>query len=197
MITIKNLEYRYPKSRRQVFKNLNLCIGDGKIHGLLGMNGAGKSTLLYLMSSLLLPTSGAIEVVLRDNLHLHSYSYEIFSELFAFLDDMLFCGGVVPVSFYIMFGIMCGSIWTKRALPKSIGLGIAITMILLAGMTVWGVLLAMLPQSARQFYYDISGILIFISLLLLNVLMACIAYKVFVNRQVTEQKPRHMLMSWK
>lgn len=66
MITIKDLEYRYPNSKRLVFKGLNLCIGDGKIHGLLGMNGAGKSTLLYLMSSLLLPTGGMIEVNGKD-----------------------------------------------------------------------------------------------------------------------------------
>lgn len=79
MITIKNLEYRYPKCRRMVFKDLSLCVGDGKIHGLLGMNGAGKSTLLYLMSSLLLPTGGVIEVNGKD---VSKRTAEVLSEIF-------------------------------------------------------------------------------------------------------------------
>ncbi|MBQ0074328.1 MAG: ATP-binding cassette domain-containing protein [Prevotella sp.] len=79
MITIKNLEYRYPKSKRLVFKDLNLCVGDGKIHGLLGMNGAGKSTLLYLMSSLLLPSGGVIEVNGKD---VSKRTAEVLSEIF-------------------------------------------------------------------------------------------------------------------
>lgn len=79
MITINNLGYRYPKSRRLVFKGLNLCIGDGKIHGLIGMNGAGKSTLLYLMSSLLLPSGGVIEVNGKD---VSKRTAEVLSEIF-------------------------------------------------------------------------------------------------------------------
>ena len=79
MITINNLEYRYPKSRRMVFKDLSLSIGDGKIHGLLGMNGAGKSTLLYLMSSLLLPTGGVIEVNGKD---VSKRTAEVLEEIF-------------------------------------------------------------------------------------------------------------------
>lgn len=154
--------------------------------------------VLAIASDLLHLVTGCVFMTLRANLHLHSYSLELFPLLLDLIGSSLFRDDILVTSLYIMYGIMCGSIWTKGTLLKSIGLGIAITMIFVVGMSVWEVLLAMLPESARVFYYDnISGILIFIDMLLVNVLMACIAYKVFVNRQVTEQKLRHMLMFWK
>ena len=37
-------------------------VADGEVHGLIGPNGAGKTTLLNLISGLLQPTSGRIEM---------------------------------------------------------------------------------------------------------------------------------------
>ena len=37
-------------------------VGDGEVHGLIGPNGAGKTTLLNLISGLLRPTAGKIEL---------------------------------------------------------------------------------------------------------------------------------------
>ena len=45
-----------------VLKKLNLTIPEGKIVGLLGPNGCGKSTLLKLISGLLVPNGGEIEI---------------------------------------------------------------------------------------------------------------------------------------
>lgn len=39
---------------------INLKVGHGEIHALLGENGAGKSTLMNILSGLLEPTSGKI-----------------------------------------------------------------------------------------------------------------------------------------
>ncbi len=46
--------------------NVSLEIEPGKIYGLLGPNGAGKSTIINMISGILLPTSGTIEVLGHD-----------------------------------------------------------------------------------------------------------------------------------
>lgn len=46
-----------------VIDDISLNIQKGYIHGLLGKNGIGKTTLLKLMSGLLFPNSGEIEVL--------------------------------------------------------------------------------------------------------------------------------------
>ena len=61
MLTIKNLEFSYPKSS-PLFDRLDLDISKGNIYGLLGKNGAGKSTLLKIMCGLLYSQKGKIEV---------------------------------------------------------------------------------------------------------------------------------------
>ncbi len=45
-----------------VLHNLNISLTGGKIVGLLGPNGCGKSTLLKLISGILVPDSGTIEI---------------------------------------------------------------------------------------------------------------------------------------
>ena len=58
MIEIKNLNKSF--SDKQVLKNINLKIEDGKVLGLIGINGAGKSTLLRLISGVYKANSGNI-----------------------------------------------------------------------------------------------------------------------------------------
>jgi len=45
-----------------VLKDFNFTVEGGKILGLLGPNGCGKSTLLKLISGILVPDSGSIEI---------------------------------------------------------------------------------------------------------------------------------------
>ncbi len=59
--------------------NLEMQIGSGEIVGFLGPNGAGKTTTLKMLSGLLVPTSGTIEVLgytpfSRDHAFLRSIS---------------------------------------------------------------------------------------------------------------------------
>ena len=42
---------------------IDLDIGKGKIFGFLGPNGAGKSTTIKLLTTLIPPTSGTIEIL--------------------------------------------------------------------------------------------------------------------------------------
>ena len=70
-------------------KKANLTIEEGETVGLLGNNGAGKSTLLKIISLLITPTTGKIELFgkeVKENQHLlkreigtllsHSFFYE-------------------------------------------------------------------------------------------------------------------------
>ncbi|MBD5347418.1 MAG: ABC transporter ATP-binding protein [Bacteroides sp.] len=61
MIEFTEVSFRYKHSGIDALRNVTLSLGEG-IHLLLGENGAGKTTFLHLVSTLLLPTKGAIWV---------------------------------------------------------------------------------------------------------------------------------------
>lgn len=42
--------------------NISFEIGDGQILGIIGQNGAGKSTLLKIISGIVIPDSGKIQI---------------------------------------------------------------------------------------------------------------------------------------
>lgn len=61
------LEAMFPSivQRHGTFKamdNLNLEVRKGEVLGILGKNGAGKSTLLKMITGVVVPTSGTLEV---------------------------------------------------------------------------------------------------------------------------------------
>jgi len=49
--------------------NLNLEVKSSEIYGLIGPNGAGKTTVLRIISTLILPTSGSVQVFGQDVVH--------------------------------------------------------------------------------------------------------------------------------
>ena len=61
ILSCTNLTKSYTAGK-PVLHNLNISLSGGKIVGLLGPNGCGKSTLLKLISGILVPDSGTIEV---------------------------------------------------------------------------------------------------------------------------------------
>ena len=61
VLTCTNLNKSYTLSK-PVLRNLNISLSGGKIVGLLGPNGCGKSTLLKLISGILVPDNGSIEI---------------------------------------------------------------------------------------------------------------------------------------
>ncbi len=60
MIEVKNLKKSF--SDKEVLKGLSFSIKSGEFYGLLGPNGAGKTTTISILSSLLPPDSGEIQI---------------------------------------------------------------------------------------------------------------------------------------
>jgi ABC-2 type transport system ATP-binding protein len=56
------------KQEKLVLKGIDLQIEEGEIFGILGPNGAGKTTLLSILSTLLLPDRGKIQILGIDSL---------------------------------------------------------------------------------------------------------------------------------
>lgn len=60
-INIQQLSFAY--KQQAIYQSLDAQIGEAGIYGLFGRNGSGKSTLLKLMSGLLTPSSGSIDIL--------------------------------------------------------------------------------------------------------------------------------------
>ncbi len=84
MIQVKNMSFRYPGGKQQVFSDFNLTLEGSHIYGLLGKNGTGKSTLLYLISGLLRSEKGSIVI---DGVPMEKRRPEILSELFMVTEE--------------------------------------------------------------------------------------------------------------
>lgn len=64
-ITSKNLRKSFREDGEDFFAvdGIDLGVNKGEIYGFLGPNGAGKTTTIYMLTTLLLPTSGRAEVL--------------------------------------------------------------------------------------------------------------------------------------
>ncbi len=62
LLTCRELTFRYAKEEREVLKKLSLTLQQGEFLAVMGGNGAGKSTLLHVLSGLLKPQRGKVEL---------------------------------------------------------------------------------------------------------------------------------------
>jgi energy-coupling factor transporter ATP-binding protein EcfA2 len=53
IITLKDVSYRYPRTKVRVLKNISLEIGEGEFVAVMGENGAGKTTLCKLFNGVI------------------------------------------------------------------------------------------------------------------------------------------------
>ncbi|MCF2129848.1 ATP-binding cassette domain-containing protein [Strepomyces sp. STD 3.1] len=63
-ITVEGARKKYGK--KDALDGLDLTVARGTVHGVLGPNGAGKTTLVRILSTLLRPDAGRIEVAGHD-----------------------------------------------------------------------------------------------------------------------------------
>ena len=64
IIEIKNLKKTFISGKTEVtaVNNINLSVHQGEIFGLLGPNGAGKTTTMRILTTLLKPTAGTVNI---------------------------------------------------------------------------------------------------------------------------------------
>ena len=62
MLKISNLSKSYAKGNKKAVDSLNLEIKNGEIFGFIGPNGAGKITTIKMITGILNPDRGEIEI---------------------------------------------------------------------------------------------------------------------------------------
>lgn len=72
---------------KEVVSNVNMNIKKGEIYGFLGPNGAGKTTVMKLITNLLKPTAGEIEIF---NERLTNASYETLKRMGTIIENPIF-----------------------------------------------------------------------------------------------------------
>ena len=72
---------------KEVISNVNMNIKKGEIYGFLGPNGAGKTTIIKMMTNLIKPTSGEIEMFGEK---LTDSSYEVLKRIGSIIEYPIF-----------------------------------------------------------------------------------------------------------
>ena len=62
MIRLYNVSKTYPNSPKKAVDDLSLEVNSGEIFGFIGPNGAGKSTTIKMMTGIITPDNGTIEI---------------------------------------------------------------------------------------------------------------------------------------
>jgi sodium transport system ATP-binding protein len=94
-------EFKAKKNNVQALKGVSFKVIKGKIFGLLGPNGAGKTTALRILSTLIKPTAGSVEVMGFDTV---KDSQKIRQNLGFLSSDMNLSGTLSAREFLFFFG---------------------------------------------------------------------------------------------
>jgi len=68
---VKKGSWKKEKKFVEAVKGISFDVKDGEIFGLLGPNGAGKTTMIKMLTTMLIPTDGTIEVLGFNPVHQH------------------------------------------------------------------------------------------------------------------------------
>ncbi len=81
-IELKDVSFRYPGTKRDVLKHVDLTLNAGSTTVLVGLNGAGKTTLIKLITRLYDPTGG---VILLDGKDIRNYDVAALYKLYGII----------------------------------------------------------------------------------------------------------------
>lgn len=62
VLKVTDLIYKYPGQKKPALNKLSLLVPNGSIFGIVGPNGGGKSTTFKILSTLILPQQGTVEL---------------------------------------------------------------------------------------------------------------------------------------
>lgn len=81
-LELRGVSFRYPGTKRDVIRNVNLTLRSGESTVLVGLNGAGKTTLIKLIMRLYDPTEG---VILLDGHDIREYDPKAYYDMFGII----------------------------------------------------------------------------------------------------------------
>ena len=81
-VEFRNVTFRYPGTKKDVLKNINLTLSPKDSVVLVGLNGAGKTTLIKLLTRLYDPTEGSIYL---DGYDIREYDTAALYDLFGII----------------------------------------------------------------------------------------------------------------
>ena len=104
-LSVKNVTFSYLNEEKPILSNFNLNINKGEKFGLFGPNGAGKTTLMSLMTGLISPNKGTIELFGKEL----NYKNKEMNHLFGFVpQDFSFYQELSPKENLDFFGAWAG-----------------------------------------------------------------------------------------
>ena len=97
---------------KEVISEVNMHVKKGEIYGFLGPNGAGKTTIMKMITNLIKPTSGDIEIFGET---LTNKSYEVLKRMGTIIEYPIFYEKLTQRKYWI-FIVNIWAITTKRKL---------------------------------------------------------------------------------
>ncbi|MBI4537375.1 MAG: ABC transporter ATP-binding protein [candidate division NC10 bacterium] len=81
-VAVEGLRHRY--GEREALAGVSLCVRRKEIFGLLGPNGGGKTTMFRVLSTLLVPTAGTVQIfrhdIVREAHHVRTHLGVVFQQ---------------------------------------------------------------------------------------------------------------------
>jgi len=84
MIQVKNLQFKYQKSKKEVIHKIDFTINKGEIFGFLGPSGAGKTTTQRILIGLLKGYRGSVEIMGKERKNWNNDFFENIGVAFDF-----------------------------------------------------------------------------------------------------------------